>query len=119
MTKVQIKRVYDAAEPSDGYRVLVDKLWPRGMKKENLHYDLWAKNITPSTALRQWYHADEESRWKEFEKKYREELENSPAVKDFIFKIKDMSVVTLIYASRNAIHNHAVILRGYLMEKLG
>ena len=56
MPQVKIKRVYEPGEKTDGYRVLVDKLWPRGIKKENLHYDLWAKDITPSTPLRQWYH---------------------------------------------------------------
>ena len=118
MVKVQIKRVYEDEEPSDGYRVLVDKLWPRGMKKENLHYDLWAKDITPSTALREWYHEDEDGRWKEFEKKYAEELQNSAAVVDFIDKIKGKKTVTLLYASKNAAENHALVLRDFLKKKL-
>lgn len=119
MTKVQIKRVYDPEESSDGYRVLVDKLWPRGMKKENLHYDLWAKDMAPSTELREWFHEDEEGRWKEFEEKYTEELENSPAVANFIDNIRDKKTVTLLYASKNVKENQALVLRDYLMKKLG
>ena len=88
------------------------------MKKENLHYDLWAKDITPSTALREWYHQDEGGRWKEFGKKYTAELESSQAVKDFIDKIKDEKRVTLLYASKNAAENHALVLRDFLEKKL-
>jgi len=118
MTQVKIKRVYEPEEKTDGYRVLVDKLWPRGIKKENLHYDLWAKNITPSTPLRQWYHQDEEGRWEEFREKYVKELENSSAVNDFINEIKGQKVVTLLYASKNAAENHALILQEFLEKKL-
>lgn len=118
MTQVKIRRVYEPEEKTDGYRVLVDKLWPRGIKKENLHYDLWAKNITPSTLLRQWYHEDEEGRWEEFRKKYTTELENSPAVNDFINEIEGQKVVTLLYASKNAAENHALILQEFLQNKL-
>jgi len=118
MTQVKIKRVYEPDEKSDGYRVLVDRLWPRGIKKENLHYDLWAKEITPSPLLRQWYHQDEEGRWTEFRKKYTEELENSSAIKDFIDEIKGEKVVTLLYASKNAAENHALILQEFLENKL-
>ena len=118
MTQVKIKRVYESEEKTDGYRVLVDKLWPRGIKKENLHYDLWAKNITPSTPLRQWYHEDEEGRWEEFHKKYTTELENSSAVNDFINEVKGQKVVTLLYASKNAAENHALILQEFLEKKL-
>ncbi len=119
MTQIKVKRVYDAEERSDGFRVLADKLWPRGMKKEMFHYDLWAKNIAPSTPLRQWYHQAGESRWKEFEKKYTEELAESSAVKDFIDKIKDKQTVTLLYASKNVTENHALVLRDYLKRVVG
>jgi len=118
MIKIRIKRVYEPEEKGDSYRVLVDKLWPRGIKKENLRYDLWAKDITPSTPLRQWYHQDEENHWEGFSKRYREELEASPAVNDFIDKVKGQKVVTLLYASKNAEENHALILQRFLESKL-
>lgn len=118
MTQIKIKRVYESEDKSDGYRVLVDKLWPRGIKKEDLHYDLWAKEITPSTLLREWYHQDEENRWEEFKQKYIQELKESPVIKDFIDKIRNKSVVTLLYASKNAVENHAIILQDYLEKKL-
>ncbi len=118
MIQIKLKRVYDAGESSDGFRVLVDKLWPRGMKKENLHYDLWAKDITPSTPLREWYHQDEENHWEKFKKKYTEELTKSAAMEDFINKIKGKQVVTLLYASKNAMENHALILQKYLEKTL-
>jgi len=118
MAQVKIKRVYEPEEKSDGYRVLVDKLWPRGVRKENLHYDLWAKDIAPSTPLRQWYHQNEGINWDEFRKRYIKELEDSPAVKDFIDKVKDQKVITLLYASKNAAENHALVLQDFLADKL-
>lgn len=117
MTTVKIKRVYEPIEKSDGFRVLVDKLWPRGIRKEELRSDLWAKEITPSTPLREWYHQDEENRWNEFEKKYTKELEENPAMNDFVNQVKKEKTITLLYASKNATENHALILQNYL-EKL-
>ena len=70
MTRIRIKRVYEAPAPDDGCRVLVDKLWPRGVRKDALHYDMWAKEITPSSELRAWYHADPQTRWPEFRRRY-------------------------------------------------
>jgi uncharacterized protein YeaO (DUF488 family) len=118
MTQIKIKRVYAPVESTDGFRVLVDKLYPRGIKKENLHCDLWTKDITPSTALRQWYHEDEAGRWDEFRKRYWQELESSPAVKNFVEEIRGQAVVTLLYASKNATENHALILQEFLMQQL-
>lgn len=118
MVKVKIKRVYESEEQSDGLRVLVDKLWPRGIKKENLHYNLWEKDITPSTPLREWFHQDEPNHWNSFKKQYTEELKNSSAMKEFLEKIKDKQTVTLLYASKNATENHALILQDYIEKKL-
>ena len=118
MTQVKIKRVYEPYEKEDGYRVLVDKLWPRGIKKENLEFDLWAKDITPSTPLRQWYHEDMVNHWDDFRKKYIRELEASAAVKEFVDKISEEKTVTLLYASKNAAENHALILQEYLEKAL-
>lgn len=118
MTKIQRKRVYEDPEPTDGYRVLVDRLWPRGMKKEYLKYDDWEKELTPSTALRQWFHEDVNRHWDTFAAKYREELHQSDAVARFLDKIKGKDTVTLLYASREPVHNHARILQEYLTEHL-
>lgn len=118
MVQIKLKRVYEDYDESDGFRVLVDKLWPRGMKKEYLHYDLWAKDITPSQDIRKWFHVDIQNRWNDFAKMYLKELEDSEAAKDFVNLIKDKKVVTLLYASREPEHNHAKILKTYLENKL-
>lgn len=114
MTRIEIKRVYEPATAADGYRVLVDKLWPRGVRKEELRYDLWAKELAPSAALSKWYHGNPEANWKEFERKYRQELSKTPAVDDFLQKTEKYDTVTLLYASRNVAENHALVLRDYL-----
>lgn len=116
MTQIKIKRVYEPEHSDDGYRVLVDRMWPRGMHKEDLHYDLWAKDITPSSGLRQWYHEAPAARWAEFRRRYRHELRTSQAVMDFVKRIAGKKTVTLLYASRNAVENHARVLQGYLEE---
>lgn len=116
MTHVRIKRVYEAPAPDDGCRVLVDKLWPRGVRKEALQYDIWAKDIAPSAELRTWYHADPAARWQEFRRRYTEELRGSQAVRDFVRKIAGAETVTLLYASKNAAENHALILQEFLQH---
>ena len=98
----------------DGYRVLVDRLWPRGMKREYLKYDYWAKEVTPSNDLRKWFHADVEKRWGAFADMYQKELKESDAPKAFIDKIKAYSKVTLLYASKEQERNHANVLKHYL-----
>lgn len=112
-----------AAEETDGAvstalgaadRVLVDKLWPRGIKKEWLKYDYWAKDITPSAALRRWFHEDIPGHWNDFVVMYQKELEASQAVADFLTLIKPHPVITLLYASKEPVYNHARILRDYL-----
>ena len=108
MIQVRIKRVFDPEEASDGFRVLVDRLWPRGIRKEQLLYDAWAKDITPSTPLRQWFHQDETGHWAEFVQKYRQELSENPAVEEFIDRLRGQQTVTLLYASKNATSNHAL-----------
>ena len=117
MTQVKIKRVYLPPEPSDGFRVLVDKLWPRGIRKENLSYDLWAKDVTPSTPLRQWFHADPDARWTDFKKRYLQELETSPAARKFAERLEGEKVVTLLYASKSPTQNHALVVQQFL-EKI-
>ena len=114
MTRIRIKRVYEPAAPDDGCRVLVDKLWPRGIRKEALRYDVWAKEITPSPELRAWYHADPQTRWPEFRRRYLEELRGSQAVREFVRRIAGNETVTLLYASKNAAENHALVLQEFL-----
>jgi len=114
MTQIKLKRVYEEMDDSDGFRVLVDRLWPRGMKKEHLHYDLWSKDITPSPDLRKWFHNDPTDRWDSFAAMYTKELSQSEAVKKFIEIIRPQNTVTLLYASREPEHNHAKVLKAYL-----
>lgn len=112
--QIKLKRVYEDSDESDGFRVFVDRLWPRGMKKGNLHYDLWAKDITPSPELRKWFHQDIDNRWDAFFSSYQKELSESNKMKEFIEEIKKHKVITLLYASKYAQHNHALILKDYL-----
>lgn len=119
MTHIKIKRVYDSPTPEDGYRVFADRLWPRGMKKEHLKYDAWEKDITPSPELRKWYHEDPANHWDGFSTQYRKELETSTAIQKFLADIKHHPVVTLLYASKDPVHNHARILQQFLEAHLG
>ena len=118
MRQVRIKRVYEDFSEADGYRVLVDKLWPRGIKKEWLRYDYWAKDITPSAALRKCFHDDIPGHWNDFVVLYQKELDASQAATDFLALIKPYPVVTLVYASKEPVYNHARILRDYLEMRL-
>lgn len=118
MTQIRIKRVYEEPDATDGYRVLVDRLWPRGIKKEHLKYDVWEKDITPSPELRKWFHEDQAEHWEGFAAMYRKELENSEAALRFIDTIKHHHTITLLYASKAPIYNHARILQRFLQEHL-
>ncbi len=113
---IQIKRVYEAPAKSDGFRVLVDRLWPRGVKKEDLPYDLWLKDITPSTELRKWFHADPDH-WQGFKTRYRLELDERIESVALLREKAAQTRVTLLFASKNPEHNHAIILRDYLLGK--
>lgn len=118
MTHIRIKRVYEQVLPGDGFRVLVDKLWPRGIRRATLPLDLWAKELAPSDELRRWYHADPAGRWKEFSRRYGLELHASAAVRQFLRDLAGKDTVTLLYASRNPAENHALVLREYLEHAL-
>lgn len=118
MTIIKLKRVYADYEEADGFRVLVDRLWPRGMKKENLKLDMWAKDITPSTELRKWFHEDPDTRFEKFEESYIYELDHSQALSSFVDTIKKYDVVTLLFASKNETQNHAIVLKTYLDKEL-
>lgn len=115
MSEIQIKRAYDPASPDDGFRVYVDRLWPRGLSHENFTYDLWDKEIAPTTELREWFHADPEGRWEEFRRRYTEQLESSDAFHDLRVRLASKPKVTLIYSSRDRTHNNAAVVMSDLL----
>ncbi|MFI5137437.1 MAG: DUF488 domain-containing protein [Sphingobacteriales bacterium] len=116
MGTLQIKRIYQPAEKTDGKRILVDRLWPRGVKKEAAQIDVWMKEITPSDALRKWFHSDgDHSKWEEFKAKYVFELKQSPvAVNELLDMISKNEKVTLLYAARDEHQNHALVLLRFI-----
>jgi uncharacterized protein YeaO (DUF488 family) len=109
----RVKRIYDEPSVADGYRVLVDRLWPRGVSKERAVLDEWMKDIAPSTDLRTWF-AHESARFEEFAQRYRAELDQNPAVAGLVRLGTEHDVVTLLYAARDSNLNDAVVLRDYL-----
>ena len=113
----RIKRVYDEPAPEDGFRVLVDRLWPRGITKERAQADLWLKDAAPSPALRvEWHH--DPARFDEFADRYRSELESQPAVDELLDLARTHGVVTLLFAARDPEVNQAAVLRDYLHRAL-
>lgn len=113
---IRLKRAYDPASADDGFRVYIDRLWPRGLSHETFHYDLWDKSIAPSTELREWFHQDPDSRWPQFEEKYKAELRENPAFEALQEEIKDKPRVTLLYSSHDEEHNNAVVVAKMLDE---
>lgn len=118
MTQYRLKRAYEPASPDDGFRVYIDRLWPRGLSHETFHYDLWDKDIAPSAELREWFHADADNRWAEFERRYAGELKNSPSFAALRNLLEHKPVVTLLYSSRNEAENNAVVVYKLLNGKL-
>ena len=110
---VSIKRVYDAPASTDGYRVLVDRLWPRGVSKEKAHLDEWLKEVGPSSELREWF-GHKPERFEEFKKRYEAELDKNPAFKTLKDIVADHKVVTLLYGARDTQDNQAQVLLEYL-----
>jgi uncharacterized protein YeaO (DUF488 family) len=115
---IRIKRTYDQPTSADGRRILVDRLWPRGMTKEALAMDAWLKDVTPSTGLRQWFgHRPE--RWDEFRRRYERELDANIDAWAPIVEASTKGVVTLLYSAQDVAHNHAIVLRDYLARRGG
>ena len=113
---IKTKRIYQPAELTDGHRVLVDRLWPRGMTRERSKVDEWLKEIAPSHELRKWFHKEPEQ-WNEFERRYVKEL-RSPLKKELIEQLRDRAAdgtITLLFSVRDEIHNHASVLRNVLL----
>jgi uncharacterized protein YeaO (DUF488 family) len=116
MGKIFVKRVYEPAAKSDGFRLLVDRLWPRGLSKDNAHIDLWLRDIGPSTALRKWFNHDP-ARWAEFQRRYDAELKEKATLLATIKKHAKTQPVTLLYSAKDEQHNQAVALRNFLLKR--
>ncbi|HTO39533.1 MAG TPA: DUF488 domain-containing protein [Rhizomicrobium sp.] len=112
MPTVQIKRIYAAPAAGDGLRILVDRIWPRGLSKQKAALDYWQKDIAPSTALRKWF-AHKPERWAEFRHRYAEELAANPALAELKARMKNRHA-TLLYGARDTEHNQAVVLADVL-----
>ncbi len=117
---IKIKRAYTEPEADDGYRVLIDRLWPRGVKKELLRLDAWLKELAPSTELRKWF-GHEPARWGEFQRRYRQEL-SSPEAQTLLAELAEraeLGPLTLVYGAKDEEHNDAVVIRDLLEERVG
>jgi uncharacterized protein YeaO (DUF488 family) len=116
-TLVRIKRIYEPAVQGDGYRILVDRLWPRGVSKVAAHIDLWMRDIAPSTALRRWFNHDP-AKWKEFFERYRIELGEQQPLFDAVRQQAKAGPVTLVYSARDERFNQAVVLQSMLKQSI-
>ena len=114
---IRLKRIYDEKSLSDGTRILVDRLWPRGMSKASAGVDRWMKEIAPSAELRTWF-CHKPEHWEEFQTRYREELLQNPALGELRAMAKQ-GMVTLLYAAKDQTYNHALVLETVLAEKSG
>jgi uncharacterized protein YeaO (DUF488 family) len=114
--KVTLKRAYDPPSPGDGTRILVDRLWPRGLSKEKAHIDLWLKDIAPSSGLRKWF-AHDPKKWPEFQARYKDELKSNSGALAQLRSEATRGPVTLIFAARDVEHNEAVVLEKLLHTK--
>ena len=116
MKSINIKRVYDDKSDDDGYRVFIDRLWPRGVKKEDAHFDEWLKELAPSTELRRWFDHKPE-RFDEFRKRYKTELENYKEELDKLRNKARSDKITLLFAAKNKEMNNAVVIKEILEGK--
>jgi uncharacterized protein YeaO (DUF488 family) len=115
MLSIEIKRVYEPVDVKDGKRILIDRLWPRGVSKENAKIDLWLKDISPSTELRKWFkHIPE--KWPQFRQRYSKELEANKQSLEILLKEAQFGPIVLVYAAKDEKHNDAVVLRNYLKK---
>lgn len=112
---IRVKRTYDTPARGDGWRVLVERVWPRGMKKEALAADAWLKEVAPSTELRKWFN-HRVDRWEDFQRRYRDELDENPDGWRPILDAGRRGTVTLLYSAHDTVHNGALVLREYLVK---
>lgn len=120
MLTIKLKRAYDEPAGGDGMRVLVDRLWPRGIKKDDLELDAWAKELAPSTELRKWF-AHDPQRWPEFKKRYRAERARAnakAAIRELLTRAKRAKTLTLVYGAKDQERNDAVVLRDVLNRSI-
>ncbi len=117
MGQVDIKRVYEQAADGDGVRILVDRLWPRGVSKERAALSGWLKDVAPSPDLRRWWHHDPD-RFDDFARRYRTELDDNRALGDLLSIVREHDRTTLVYAAKDPAVNHALILRDYIRQAL-
>ncbi len=110
---ITLKRVYEPATRGDGFRILVERLWPRGVSKQAAHIDLWLKDVAPSPQLRTWYSHDVK-KWMEFQRRYRAELKANPAVPELLNLVSEKKTVTFVYGSRDEEHNSARVLKEFV-----
>lgn len=115
-TEIHLKRVYDRPEKGDGFRVLADRLWPRGLKKTEARIDAWVKETAPSPELRKWFAHDPE-KWQGFRKAYMKELQQNESAGLLLSYLEEHPVITLVYAARDTAHNHALVLREFLESR--
>jgi len=115
-TKIKLKRAYDRPTRGDGTRILIDRLWPRGVKKINADIDEWIKELAPSTALRKWFGHDP-ARWKEFRSRYAAEVHKHPEQLSRLRNLARKKQITLLYSAHDEIHNDAVALRDFLLGR--
>jgi uncharacterized protein YeaO (DUF488 family) len=113
--RLRIKRVYESSDEADGTRILVDRVWPRGLTKERAAVDVWLKEIAPSPALRKWFGHDPQL-WQEFRSRYRAELDLNTAVVGQLLDLMTKGKVTLLYGAHDVSHNHAFVLSEYMDE---
>ncbi|GMV94859.1 MAG: DUF488 domain-containing protein [Candidatus Hydrogenedentes bacterium] len=112
---LRVKQIYEPPSNQDGLRILVDRLWPRGLKKETCRLDSWLKDIAPSNTLRRWFGHDP-ARWDEFQQRYFEELDERPDIWQAVMELARGKTVTLLYAAHDSQHNNAVALKNYLQR---
>ena len=113
---IRLKRAYDAPADNDGYRVLIDRIWPRGVSKEELELDDWLKGIAPSDKLRKWF-GHEKEKWEEFRRRYAKELDEKE-LSPLLERLRAGRRITLVFGSSDEEHNNAVVLKDYLKERL-
>jgi uncharacterized protein YeaO (DUF488 family) len=116
MEMIQLKRVYEDPSPQDGLRVLVDRLWPRGLTKERAAVDLWLKDVAPSTELRKWFGHDP-AKWKQFQARYRKELREKKDALALLKQKNEEQTVTLVYGARDREHNEALVLKSIIERR--
>lgn len=114
-TTIAIKRIYEEPSPEDGYRVLIDRLWPRGITKQKAQLDEWNKDLAPSSSLREWYHHNREN-WTVFADKYRLKLVGDDLGKAFLERLANEKKITLLFAAKDVLHSHSVVLQKYLED---